>query len=850
MDLALLSGAISGGAAEIEAARCYKHFRYFLERAWREIDPAPFIKGWHTDAIADHLQAVYDGHIKNLIINIPPGLGKSMIASVLWPAWCWARKPSLQFMGASYEAQLSTRDAVKCRTLMSTPWYINFFRSTSSPFLVTPWDFEDDQNLKTMYKNTARGHRQAIGVGGKGTGYRGDCLAAGTVIDTEAGPIAIEALCAMAAPPRVWSLNHETGKVELARILATSQQNKRVREIRTVAGSAIRCSDEHKIYANGDYVRSDDLKQGDALIKSRGASVPSLQGDLSETYLRNKEAAKTRAHAVLLKALFYGLHERAARQGDLVRGLWGACVQSLGNAARGLDLLLGGVQARAQVKGHAGHMPLLQGGIYLEQFQAPALLEGMRGQDSQFEHDRRGKLALQGGSQLRGVVPFNEAPDIGAGRVSVRQLQSARDYERDYVEGSGIRKIQPDYSSHRRAPAKQLGEQPDHALHLVSHEAPQVEEDSIALVGGLGRESEPVYDLQLDRNHNFFANKILVHNCLIIDDPISAGDAHSKVKREAAIRWKDETMSSRFNNKAEAREVLIMQRLHEEDLTGHLLQKGGWEHLRLPARFEAKDPCRTRTWHGADFWKDPRKEEGALLFPALLSDKVLTKMKVDTGSYGFAGQYQQRPAPASGGIIKSEWFNRRWALPGVQAPEGVECRTVPLRFDHISMFTDAAFKKTEDSDYVAIGVFGVKGPDVYLLQIAWKQMTFSETVAAILDLHSKWSPQGLAGVFVEDKANGTAVMDVLKGKISGIIPVEPDGGKEARIAAVAPFIEAGNLWLPLFAPWVSDYITEASSFPKAAHDDAIDMTAYALVRYCGSASANFLDQLSRAPGFH
>lgn len=512
MDLALLSGAISGGGAEIEAARCYKHFRYFLERAWREIDPAPFIKGWHTDAIADHLQAVYDGHIKNLIINIPPGLGKSMIASVLWPAWCWARKPSLQFMGASYEAQLSTRDAVKCRTLMSTPWYINFFRSTSSPFLVTPWDFEDDQNLKTMYKNTQKGHRQAIGVGGKGTGYRGDIL--------------------------------------------------------------------------------------------------------------------------------------------------------------------------------------------------------------------------------------------------------------------------------------------------------------------------------------------------IIDDPISAGDAHSKVKREAAIRWKDETMSSRFNNKAEAREVLIMQRLHEDDLTGHLLRKGGWEHLRLPSRFEAKDPCRTRTWRGADFWKDPRKEEGALLFPALLSDKVLTKMKVDTGSYGFAGQYQQRPAPASGGIIKSEWFNRRWALPGVQAPEGVECRTVPLRFDHISMFTDAAFKKTEDSDYVAIGVFGVKGPDVYLLQIAWKQMTFSETVTAILDLHSKWSPQGLAGVFVEDKANGTAVMDVLKGKISGIIPVEPDGGKEARIAAVAPFIEAGNLWLPLYAPWVSDYVTEASSFPKAAHDDAIDMTAYALVRYCGSASANFLDQLSRAPGFH
>lgn len=511
MDLELLGEGLANGHAEAEAGLCYKHFRYFLKRAWREIDPAPFVDGWHIDAIADHLQAVHDGHIKNLIINIPPGLGKSMIASVLWPAWCWAKKPSLQFMGASYEAQLSTRDAVKCRQLMSTPWYKFFFRSHASPFPVKPWDFEDDQNLKTFYKNTEKGHRQAIGVGGKGTGYRGDVL--------------------------------------------------------------------------------------------------------------------------------------------------------------------------------------------------------------------------------------------------------------------------------------------------------------------------------------------------IIDDPISASDAHSKIKREAAIRWKDETMSSRFNNKEKAKEVLIMQRLHEEDLTGHLLRQGGWEHLRLPARFEVADKCKTRTWAGADFYEDRRTQEGELLFPALLSDNVLKIMKVQCGSYGFAGQYQQRPAPAEGGIIKREWFNRRWAMPGTQAPEGLEVRTVPTRYDAIAMFTDAAFKKTEDNDLVAIGVFGVKGPDVYLLQLAWERMTFSETCARIVDLHGKWASSGLAAIYVEDKANGSAVMDVLKGKIPGIIPVEPEGGKEARINAIAPFIEAGNLWLPMYAHWVEDYITEATSFPKAPHDDAIDMTAYALVRYCGQASANFLEQLSRAKGF-
>lgn len=511
MDLALFEARAKGGAEELEAALCYKSFYHFWLRAWREIDPAPLKPGWHIEALAKHLQAVFEGDIKRLIVNIPPGLGKSMGASVLWPAWCWARRPQWQIMAASYEVQLSTRDAVKCRDLMSTPWYMRWFRSPQSPFSVTPWDFKDDQNLKTMYKNSAHGHRQAIGVGGKGTGYRGDVL--------------------------------------------------------------------------------------------------------------------------------------------------------------------------------------------------------------------------------------------------------------------------------------------------------------------------------------------------IIDDPINAKDAHSKIKRDTVIRWKDETMSSRFNDKANAREVLIMQRLHEEDLSGHLLRQGGWEHLRLPARYELDNPCRTRTWAGVDFWKDKRTQEGELLFPALLSDKVLTTLRTETGSYGFAGQYQQRPAPAEGGLLKREWFNRRWTLPGVQAPLGIEAKPVPMRFDALGIFVDATFKKTDDSDFVAMGVCGVKGPDVFLLNIVWDRLTFTESCARLLDLREKWAEKGLSGIYIEDKANGSAIIDTLKGVVPGIIPIEPDGGKESRINAAAPFIEAGNLWLPLSAPWVEDYITEAIAFPKAPHDDAIDMTAYALLRYCGRIGANFLEMLSRAKGF-
>lgn len=501
-------GIIQAGTEhdEAEAALCRRSFRHYAKRAWSEIDPAPFIANWHTDAICDHLQALYERQIKKLIINIPPGTAKSMMAGVLWPSWVWTKNPSWQLLGASYEQGLATRDAVKARELMRGEWYTRWFRGPNSPFSGEPWEFADDQDLKTFYRNTAHGHRLSLGVGGKGTGYRG------------------------------------------------------------------------------------------------------------------------------------------------------------------------------------------------------------------------------------------------------------------------------------------------HAL--------------------------------------------------LIDDPISVKDAYSKIIRDTCIKWKDETMSSRFNDKANATECLIMQRVHEEDLTGHLLRKGDWECLRLPAEFELKHRCRTRTWSGAEFWKDPRQEEGELLFPALFPASVLKTMKRDVGSYGYAGQFQQRPAPAEGGILKRDWFNRRWYIPGHQeAIEGLQCRPVPLSFDFHAIFVDATFKDTSKSDFVAIGVFGIKGPDVYLLQLIWDRLSFSATVQALVDLRSKWPK--VTGIFIEDKANGPAIIDVLKNKVPGLVPIEPDGGKESRVHAAAPFIEAGNFWLPLYNPRIEDFIAEATSFPKAPHDDAIDMVAYALLRFCGRSGSEMLDALAR-----
>lgn len=472
------------------AERRRRSFRLFVRDAWEHADPAPLVWGWHLEALCDHLQWVSEGKIRRLLINIPPGHAKSMIVSVLWPAWVWARDPKWSAIFASYELGLVTRDAVRSRDLLDSDWYRSLFRNPSD---ARSWEWNDDQNAKKLYKNTAGGGRQAVSVG-SGTGYRAETL--------------------------------------------------------------------------------------------------------------------------------------------------------------------------------------------------------------------------------------------------------------------------------------------------------------------------------------------------VVDDPLSADQANSDVERENANRWFFETMSTRFNDLETATRVVIMQRLHESDLSGEIVRREGakWCHLRLPSLFEPKSRAVSRSHSGEVLWTDPRTNEGDLLFPAKFSRETLDDLKVSLGSAAFEAQHQQRPSKAQGNVLQRAWFTRRWfdpRTPVTPAP-GLTLEALPAKFDRLLIVTDAAFKKTSDTDRIAIGVFGLKRPNLYLLDLVWARMTFSETLQAIRGLKAKWPRVG--EIAIEDKANGPAIVDVLNKEIAGVMGFEPFGGKVARIMAAAPFLEAGNVWLPANAPWVSDLIEESAQFPKGANDDGIDMLSSAIIR--------------------
>lgn len=450
----------------IEAELCRRSLRTFVQAAWHVVEPAtPFTPGWHLDAIAEHLTAVTDGQIRNLVINMPPRHSKSLQVAVFWPVWEWLTNPARRWLFASYALSLSIRDSLKCRRLIESPWFQQHF---ADRFQLT-----SDQNVKARFENDQSGYRLATSVGGAATGEGGDRI--------------------------------------------------------------------------------------------------------------------------------------------------------------------------------------------------------------------------------------------------------------------------------------------------------------------------------------------------IVDDPHNLEEADSETIRDGTLTWWDEVMSTRLNDPKTGAKVIVMQRCHERDLSGHVLAKGGYEHLMLPAEYDGR---KTVTGIG---WTDPRTTPGELLWPARFGRPELETLKTALGSYGTAGQLQQAPTPRGGAMIKRGWFNFYKQLP-----------TGPLSWLQSWDFT---FKDLDGNDFVCGGVFAWAGADVYLVYRIKERLDFPGSISAIRSLSAKY-PQATLKL-VEDKANGPAIIAMLKREIAGLVPVEPQGSKIARLAAASPVIESGNLHLPdpSIAPFdVEDYIAEMIAFPKGAHDDQVDMTSQALAR--------------------
>ncbi len=332
---------------------------------------------------------------------------------------------------------------------------------------------------------------------------------------------------------------------------------------------------------------------------------------------------------------------------------------------------------------------------------------------------------------------------------------------------------------------------------------------------------------------------------LVVDDPTNPEQAYSDADRERANRWWDGTMMSRFID-ADATAVIVQQRLHESDMTGHLLADGGWHHLCLPAEYVPAHPFTYPAStpfvlpSGEHVSGDPRTQPGELLDPIRLGESVLAEKR--RKPFIYAGQFQQQPAPAGGGMFKAAWLTgdtaRRWE-PGFH-------RYLEHGWDRLVQSWDMAFKGTKGADFVVGQLWGFHGADCYLLAQVRGRFDFTATLHAVRAL-TEFEPLAVAKL-VEDKANGTAVIDTLRRKIPGLIAIEPQGGKQVRASAVSPRYEAGNVILPaadtipcpagftdeggewhaLAPTTVADWVHEHATFPAGSHDDQVDAASQAL----------------------
>lgn len=278
---------------------------------------------------------------------------------------------------------------------------------------------------------------------------------------------------------------------------------------------------------------------------------------------------------------------------------------------------------------------------------------------------------------------------------------------------------------------------------------------------------------------------------IIIDDPHKAGEGNSDTMRQNVLDWFSTTMESRKNS-PDTPIIVIMQRLHEEDLSGYLLNGGNgehWEHLNIPAINDAD----------TSFWPEQ--------FP--LED--LRRME-SSDAYRFAGQYMQRPAPIGGGIFKDAWWQYYQRLPQI------EWRGI---------YADTAQKTKEHNDYSVFQCWGKsKSGQAYLIDMIrgkWEAPELLTHARAFWNKHNAIRDAGfLRSMKVEDKVSGTGLIQTLKREGVPVVDIQRDRDKITRAMDAAPLVQSGNVYLPQDSPWLSELLAETSSFPNAKHDDTVD----------------------------
>ena len=321
---------------------------------------------------------------------------------------------------------------------------------------------------------------------------------------------------------------------------------------------------------------------------------------------------------------------------------------------------------------------------------------------------------------------------------------------------------------------------------------------------------------------------------IIIDDPLKPDDAMSETRRTAANQWFTNTLLSRLDNKQTGAIIIVMQRVHIDDLTGSVLsQSDEWDVLSLPAVAECQMTI--------PLWDERRHTRvfGDVLSVDREPLKVLEELKLQLGSDAFYAQYQQEPAPPGGSMIKRHWVRRYRELPPAH-----------LRVTILQSW-DTASKGGPQNDYSVCTTWVVtKNRDWYLADLWRDRVDYPGLKDAVGAQARLWRPHK---VLVEDSSAGTALTQEMRLAYSSIIAVKVDRDKISRMAIASAKFEAGQVLLPEHAPWLPDLEAELFVFPGSRHDDQCDSISQALrdenVSFMNFLTPEIVEEIRRAPPY-
>jgi predicted phage terminase large subunit-like protein len=296
---------------------------------------------------------------------------------------------------------------------------------------------------------------------------------------------------------------------------------------------------------------------------------------------------------------------------------------------------------------------------------------------------------------------------------------------------------------------------------------------------------------------------------LILDDPTKPEEAASDALRQFANNWFSQSAVTRLNDKRRGRIILIMQRLHEDDLTGYVAAQGGWTHVSLPAIAQEDETHAITSPFGLIH---QRRREGEALHPDREPIEELAKLRASMGSAFFSAQYLQSPTPPGGGLVKIEWF------PRFDLGQ-------PPKFDRIVQSWDTAVSSKELSSFSVCTTWGVQARKAYLIHVLRKRLEFPDLRRAVI---SQARVFGARTVLIEDAASGASLLQDLRTELSSVRGCKPIRDKVDRMVGRTAHIENGVVYLPSEAPWLTDLEHELTMFPKGRYADQVDSISQAL----------------------